>query len=500
MKLILHLVALFSCFVSVAQVAPPLTISVQGTVWEDAGVSPNGIRDGGEKAIAGVLVELFDADTDELVASDICNANGEFNLEVEKPGQFYVQYTYPLSGYKLTTQRVGGNNLINSAASASGWGGEIRSALFNMESNSTTHEYGIGLIALPNTKTYFTNIDRTPTTWTKSVSLPKAGTIGTLIGAEFFVNAAVFHPVISILNAGTGDAEVEMGVKGLLDINRTGNTWLPRVINLSSQPMDIMEPLESAETIYRYNFPGSDTYASGPMNYALFQGEGVFNVNNIVGRGTYTVYGGTGNSVAVVSTNLGAGFFVVYKYEEGSLPVNLVSFKVELNKVEEASGVKLKWNTVTESNSSHFDVERSEDGISWTRIGTVSSHQESTTTKEYSLLDSNPSNGINYYRLKMIDLDDTYEYSRIESIRVNVDLDMSYIYPNPIVDIIHVKSINWKVVDRIKVLDLKGKVMYQGPGNNGVNGIQVQGLAKGIYILNITLKDGTFKNYKANIL
>lgn len=79
----------------------------------------------------------------------------------------------------------------------------------------------------------------------------------------------------------------------------------------------------------------------------------------------------------------------------------------------------LNWATATETNNDHFEIERSADAINFKTIKEISGSIYSTDTKKYIYVDSNPESGINYYRLKQVDLDGTYKYAPI------IDIDNS---------------------------------------------------------------------------
>jgi len=89
------------------------------------------------------------------------------------------------------------------------------------------------------------------------------------------------------------------------------------------------------------------------------------------------------------------------------LPVELLAFKGR----EVADGVMLEWSTASETGSSHFEVQRSGDTNAWTAIGRVGAQGHSSMLSNYALLDAAPLAGTSYYRLRMVDLDGTEEYS-----------------------------------------------------------------------------------------
>jgi hypothetical protein len=84
-----------------------------------------------------------------------------------------------------------------------------------------------------------------------------------------------------------------------------------------------------------------------------------------------------------------------------ALPVELISFT---GKKQTNSNI-LYWSTASEYNTSHFIIEKSEDGVVWNNIGLVQSAGNSTQRLDYSLEDKNVSQVINYYRLHQYDID-----------------------------------------------------------------------------------------------
>jgi hypothetical protein len=108
------------------------------------------------------------------------------------------------------------------------------------------------------------------------------------------------------------------------------------------------------------------------------------------------------------------------------LPVTLVDFKA--NKQDKT--VLLRWVTTDEVNSQKYEVERSFDGSNFYRIGTVPSNNL-MGTNNYSLTDNSPSEGWNYYRLKMIDKDGSFEYSSIQSVNFSGVDGIFVMAPNP---------------------------------------------------------------------
>ena len=94
------------------------------------------------------------------------------------------------------------------------------------------------------------------------------------------------------------------------------------------------------------------------------------------------------------------------------LPVKLMDVTVTENKGKNL----LQWKTATESNSDYFSIERSSDGQHFEAIGKVTATGFSTTIMNYNFTDATPLTGMNYYRLVMVDKDNSKEYSNTVSV------------------------------------------------------------------------------------
>jgi predicted peptidase len=138
------------------------------------------------------------------------------------------------------------------------------------------------------------------------------------------------------------------------------------------------------------------------------------------------------------------------------LPVTLTSFDA----LARGSEIQLTWSTESESNSSHFAVERSSNGRDFQEIGRVKSSGNSTTKKNYSFTDKTPRTGKNFYRLKMVDLDATFKYSEVRTVSTNgSDLEFSF-GPNPVQNEASIRiSGSQRVRLTLTVTDLMGRTL-----------------------------------------
>jgi len=107
------------------------------------------------------------------------------------------------------------------------------------------------------------------------------------------------------------------------------------------------------------------------------------------------------------------------------LPITLVSFDAYKSDV----GINLIWSSQTEFNSSHFEIFRSVDALSFKQIGRRDAAGNSMTNRIYQFMDDDIESGIYYYMLKLVDIDGTFEFSKIITISID-DLNLKYIYYN----------------------------------------------------------------------
>ena len=110
------------------------------------------------------------------------------------------------------------------------------------------------------------------------------------------------------------------------------------------------------------------------------------------------------------------------------LPVKLIRFE---GKVNAAGLAELHWITAEEANNLGFEIQKSLDSKNWELLGWVDGAINSTTEKSYQYVDQEFAT-TSYYRLRQVDSDDSYTYSRIIRIVPEKEsLDRFYVYPNP---------------------------------------------------------------------
>ncbi len=133
------------------------------------------------------------------------------------------------------------------------------------------------------------------------------------------------------------------------------------------------------------------------------------------------------------------------------LPVEFLGFDAFAQKRH----VDLEWSTASEHNSSHFLVERSPDGRNFELIGSVEAQGFSQSLSRYAMQDLEPIKGVNYYRLRQVDLDGQFIFSEIATVVYSGDPGSILVYPNPANDLLNVSldveleegQVQWRIVD-----------------------------------------------------
>lgn len=185
---------------------------------------------------------------------------------------------------------------------------------------------------------------------------------------------------------------------------------------------------------------------------------------------------------------------------EAPMPVTLIRFDARL----EGQTVNLTWATSTEENSKGFEVERSNNASDWSKIGFVASKSLETGSSsklDYIFTDTAPLKGNSYYRLKMIDNDGTYTFSSIRSLEFRPQASVISIYPNPAIDILYLKDEAGadllKNAREISIVNVQGNRVYKSESPASLTrGVSIKGLQRGMYVLQITLSDGTMRTQR----
>ena len=242
--------------------------------------------------------------------------------------------------------------------------------------------------------------------------------------------------------------------------------------------------LQNASNIFKGGT--SDGWSSQNLiqaNTAIYKGgtSDGWSSQNVIQANTAIHKGGTSDgwssintiqaSTAIHKGGMGDGWASTYR-PQGVLPITLLTFTAS----RVGTTALAKWTTGTEINSDYFDVERSNDALNFVFIGKVSAVRNSSANVSYSFTDNQPLSGVNYYRLKEVDLNGHFVYSPARLVKFDSDAGAGIkYYPNPTQGmltveltkemqqeeiVINISSVSGAVVDQKKLPGNNNPVLY----------------------------------------
>ena len=153
--------------------------------------------------------------------------------------------------------------------------------------------------------------------------------------------------------------------------------------------------------------------------------------------------------------------------------------------------VENNWQTASEVNVSHFNILKSENGKDFKVIGTIKAQNKSLN--DYTFLDKNVSEGVNYYKIVSIDFDGKMSFSEVKQLNVNHSSLNVTVFPNPAKDVVNISCVGMKEVNIINQL---GQTVKQLKVNSEKLIVDIKQLPKGIYLLNIITTKNNVYNQK----
>lgn len=180
----------------------------------------------------------------------------------------------------------------------------------------------------------------------------------------------------------------------------------------------------------------------------------------------------------------------IISFNDAVLPIELVEFKAENNGEYNI----ISWQTASEENTDYFVVQRSRDGLHFEDLKIIPAAGFSNHLIDYQIIDKMPYN-TTYYRLKNVDTDGEFGYSKIEVVEaeLNNELLAFNIYPNPVdgneVNLVVNNASSKQVV--LTYMDLLGKTITSQPVNVIANEvyqtmISLPALESGTYLVHIS--------------
>ena len=206
------------------------------------------------------------------------------------------------------------------------------------------------------------------------------------------------------------------------------------------------------------------------------------------------------NSVFSRSSGITATSFIFGVASNNALPVNWLS----LNGKKKDLDVNLHWQTASEENNDYFEIERSADGNKFVKVGSLRGAGNSIVIQNYNFTDElafSNEMALWYYRIKQVDKNAAFSYSKVISINNESSLESKLqVYPNPFT-----QEVNIVISDNpteqllVELLDMHGKLIaqYNTRLNLGNSYVSLDPtLASGIYFMKVYRSDGQIENIK----
>lgn len=356
--------------------------AIGNKVWMDD--DGDGVQDSGEPGVAGVTVTLYrpgfgldgiagNADDALPVASMITDQNGNYLFSNLEAGTYEVEFSTIPGGLSFTQRNTPGDNGID------------------------------------------TNSDAIPTSGNSSVGR----TTGIVLSAgesDLTVDAGLFKPKAVIGNY----VWVDSNNDGIQQSNEPGAPGV--LVSLIDESTGNVVAVAVTDANGGYLFPNvapgtytlsfSNTPAGSSFTTQDQGGDNNLD-SDVNGSGLIT-----GIVVTATTTNL--------TYDAGLVNFIILPVKIELIATKVQQKAVLVWKVSAERDVRSYTLQRSVNGITFTDIYSVSSNGSSQYTKE----DLNPATGINYYRVKVENLDGSFEYSSVRIVRFD-SKGAIVVYPNP---------------------------------------------------------------------
>jgi len=185
----------------------------------------------------------------------------------------------------------------------------------------------------------------------------------------------------------------------------------------------------------------------------------------------------------------------IYPYivSNSQLPVEFLSFNAE----QERDRIKLRWSTASETGNDRFEIERGTDGITFKTIEKVEGAGNYNGLLSYTFFDEQPLTGNTYYRLKQVDVNGAFMFSKKVAVNYVKKEDQVTIIPNPVKGEMHVKYYaGRKELIILRITDMTGTVIISKPITVSFEGLNLfsfsaDELKPGMYTANLMRKDRT---------
>jgi hypothetical protein len=295
-------------------------------------------------------------------------------------------------------------------------------------------------------------------------------------GLWFWRTTAAGNPIILHFNNRNGNRQTNPTTTPI-----SLNTWYHMLVTVSSGTFSAMYINGNAVTPVTTAGTGVPSYTYGTRFGCLY-------FDGFTSNSTYAPFQGNMDELRIYNRVLSAT--EIAEVVSSALPLKLTHFNASLN----SNITTLNWQTAQEQNTSHFDIERSTDGLHFIKVNTIQAAGNSNVLKNYTCtdyIDNNTTLKKMYYRLKMVDLDGAATQSNIVLIQLKQKEISVNISPNPAQNILQIQTNQIGAgLTTFNIIDAAGHIVQQHQekivAGTQITTIQVVALPPGNYILKIT--------------
>jgi hypothetical protein len=225
-----------------------------------------------------------------------------------------------------------------------------------------------------------------------------------------------------------------------------------------------------------------------------------------LGNGAFVVFNDTGSvvnitglvanqnySIKVIEYNA-QGLQTIYSNRRAltlntqTLPVEWLSFE---GKQVSENEVLLNWTTASEVNNNFFEIQRGENAETFYKIDSIKANGNSNIILKYSFIDDGIKNlpSLVYYRLKQVDYDGKFSFSKTISVAIDLPWELDLIYPNPFESQITLKfKSNFDTPIKLQILNILGELKLEefiDISNRLLVDVSTANLISGMYFLRL---------------
>ena len=291
----------------------------------------------------------------------------------------------------------------------------------------------------------------------------------------------------NLANSESGKLEVSVGVRNpmtsttLTSFCAGGNTTVSYTGLLPNRSYTVNYDIAGAPAAspsFTTDASGNGSFSIGPLTAA--------NYNQLFTTSSVLASGGCTHAATVLNT--------ATLLENSGCAILPVTFG-QVDARENSQGVQISWTTVTETNNSHFLVERSMDGRNWSTIGKVNGQGNSSIIRQYIYVDTEDRSGRLIYRVRQVDFDGQFSFSktRIVDRRTRGRI---LITPVPATDQLTIDTQGLSSVTEIQVISYSGAIVYHQKKPGRHQQIRLESWRAGTYVVKLLFADGSQQTHR----